>query len=120
MINFESKEKLQELVFSFKTEFGLPVVFLTLNGKGGERISLYPADNTNKQTVDIFTEISKLIKESVDAWDLLSNLKYGIELYTDETDTCLVFILHTPGGQRAHFRCLNEDMIFNFIDYVDG
>lgn len=120
MINFESKEKLQELVFSFKTEFGLPVVFLTLDSRGGERISLYRSDNNNKQTLDIFTQICELVKEPIDAWDLMCNLKYGIELYTDESDTCLVLILHTENGERANFRCLNEDMIFNFIKYVDG
>ena len=120
MINFESKEKLQELVFSFKTEFGLPVVFLILNDRVGERISLYCSDNNNNETLDIFTEISQLVKEPIDSWELMSNLKYGIELYTDETDTCLVFILHAPNGKRANFRCLNEDMVFNFIKYVDG
>lgn len=120
MINFESKEKLQELVFSFRTEFGLPVVFLILNGKVGERIALYAKDQNDKQTFEIFSQASKLVKDKINAWDLMNDLKYGIELYTDESDTHLVFILHNPNGKRAYFRCLNEDMVFNFIDYVDG
>lgn len=119
MIEHLEEKYNNRIKFDLRKEFGcVPVIFLIFDDEIGKRISFY-ADAQDNETLEVFNKLTENKKECNNkVFNILfQNTEWGVELLTDER--CVVLIFHDKEGNRGKFRCCNEKMYFNFVDYMD-
>ena len=119
-MNEETNESfISRMKFDIRKDFtGTPVIFLVIDDEVGKRISFYPDPSDNK-ALEIFNKLTedKSVFAGIEFDQLVNKTQWGIEIFAD--DICVNLIFNDDKNNRGKFKTFNEDMYFNFVNFMD-